>query len=241
LLFWNALPVPQYRIYTLGERYLEPLTTTTDTLIILKTANQRTRQYSVAPVVNGREGLKSYTVDYTMQGTACYFRSFYLQSQNSASATFAVLLGTSYNIAALAFQKRQQSGFVTLQTINAPGSNAFRFTDSNLVQGGNRYRIQLTLSNGALLTSDEISIYHFPDAAVFIYPNPVRSGQIVNMLTSDGEAVQLEIFTATGVLLKKTELNSIINREAVRLPSGVYFIRAIKSNGTSTIQKLVVY
>lgn len=242
LLFWNSLPAAQYQLYNLGDRYLQPVAIITDTMTILKTSRQQSTYYSVAPIINGREGLKSFAIDYTAQGTACYFRSFYLQAQDRKSATFAALTGTSYNIATIAFQKLQNNNYVTLQTVNAPSTTDFSFSDSNLTQGGNRYRLQINLRNGVTLTSAEISIFHFPDATVFVYPNPVRSGQAVTFLTNNGDHIRLKIYNATGSLLKKTELNNIINPlPTIQLPAGIYFVRTLKDDGTRSTQKLVVY
>lgn len=242
LFFWKAAQAPLYQVYNLAERYLQPVATTTDTTIIFKTLSQRSPYYSVAPVINGKAGLRSYTINYTAQGVGCYFRSFYTQAQDDSSATFALLLGTDYNIATIAFQKQEQHQFVTLQTLTAPATTAFFFTDTHLTAGGNRYRLQLTLRNGTVVTSDEISLFHFPDAAVFMYPNPARRSQPVTLLTSNGNLVHVAIYTTAGTLVQRLELNNIINRIATApLPAGVYVVHAVKEDGTRSTQKLVIY
>jgi hypothetical protein len=109
------------------------------------------------------------------------------------------------------------------------------------VQGGNRYRLLLTLQNGAMLTGEEISIFHLPNTDVFLYPNPVRSGQAVTMRTTDG-FTKLQIFNTSGSLIKELGSDDRLHAHTtIQLPKGLYFIRTIKEDGTHNTQKLVVY
>ena len=77
MLFWNEAPVNNYQVYVLGEKYLEPLISITDTFKVFKKTQHPDLFYSVAPFINGKAGQRSYTVNYTLQGVDCYFRTFY--------------------------------------------------------------------------------------------------------------------------------------------------------------------
>lgn len=241
LLYWNALSVSGYQLYNLGSQQLEPVNNTNDTMAVFKNGQHHSAYYSVAPLIDGRQGVRSITVNYTNQGVGCYVRSFYLQAQDEASASLAALFGTTYNIASISIQKWQQNNYVTLRTITLPATTNFVFTDTALLYGANRYRLLLTLGNGAVVSSAEAVAFHFPNTPVFVYPNPVRSGQPLMLLTRNGEPVSLQLFNTTGALVRRFELNAIINRLVITLPRGVYFLHALKEDGSRTTQKLVVY
>jgi hypothetical protein len=77
MLVWNRVPsAEQYQVYTLGDTYLEPFMTTADTFAILNKVQKKIVHYSVAPVLQNVEAVKGLTIDYTLQGTGCYFISF---------------------------------------------------------------------------------------------------------------------------------------------------------------------
>ncbi|HEU4902273.1 MAG TPA: S8 family serine peptidase, partial [Flavisolibacter sp.] len=129
LLYWQSLPVNQYRLYNLGEKYLEPFLQLPDTAVVLLKAQHPSLFYSVAPLINGREGIRSNAVNYLFQGVGCYLRSFYLQSQTTTTASLVAELGSVYNVADVSLEKFNGTGFVTLQTIAAPQTISFAFND----------------------------------------------------------------------------------------------------------------
>lgn len=242
LLYWNHLPALQYQLYNLGSNYLEPVRTTTDTIAVFKTGMHPSPFYSVAPVVAGREGLRSATINYKGQGAACYFRSFYVQAQNSLGATFALLLGTYYNIASISFQKWQNSQYNTVQTIIHPQATAFSFADTVLQQGVNMYRVQIVLQSGAVLYSDAIHLYHFTNASVIIYPNPAPQHTPVTLITNKAGRVSIAVFNAGGQLVQEQQLSGLVNKMTLApLAKGLYLIRITEDDGTHSTQKLVVY
>jgi hypothetical protein len=242
LLYWNGLPAPQYRLYNLSGNYLQPVLTTSDTTGLFKTGLHPSPFYSIAPVVAGREGLRSATINYNRQGVDCYFRSFYTQSQSSAGATFALLIGTYHNVAAILFQKREAGRYSTVQTIADPQVTAFHFTDTALKQGINTYRVQIFLRSGAVLYSNEITLYHFTNASVIIYPNPAPQHRPVTLITNKAGRVRITVFNAGGQLVQEQALSGLVNkRMLLQLAKGLYFIRITEDDGTRYTQKLMVY
>ncbi len=242
LIYWNHLPALQYRIYNLGNRYLEPVGATGDTMAVFKTGFHASPFYSVAPIINGREGMRSPTINYRAQGADCYFRSFYTLSQTSAAAAFAVRTGTYYNVAAIALQKWNAGNYNSVRTINEPQTTGFTFSDSTLQQGVNSYRIQVILKSGAVLYSEVVSIYHFTDASVIIYPNPALQHTPVNLITNKAGRVRIAVFSAGGQLMQQQILTGLSNKMMLTpLPKGMYFIRVLEDDGKRYTQKLIVY
>lgn len=244
LLYWNTLPVSQYQLYALGNQYLEPITTISDTAVIFQKRERPEMYYSIAPLIAGKPGLRSFTINYTTQGTGCYFKTFYLISQDAKQATFAASLGSLYNIAEVTLQKRNGTQFSNLKSITNPGVTDFNFTDSALVNGGNRYRLQIKLYNGIFIYSEEINVYNFGTDAIVLFPNPVIQNTPVTVLTNDNTIghVRIEIYTATGALIHKVALNNIINAiSTTALSKGVYIVHVIDDTGKRSSKKLVVY
>lgn len=241
LLFWDALPVERYQLYALTNGYLQPFRTTADTFAIIQKGQSPSSYYSVAPLVNGRPGLRSFILNYGAQGTECFFKSFYLQTQDFLSASFTATLGSTYNVAAVAFQKLQGGQFVTLRTVTTPATTTFTFTDSTLTRGVNKYRLQITLSSGQVIYSDEVAAYHFVYGEVIVYPNPVRQQEGVNILTSLGGRVRIEVYSETGALVYTTRLTTLLQQiPAYKLSKGLYIIKVITDSGAVSHQKLVV-
>jgi hypothetical protein len=242
LLTWNKVPVQHYTLYSLGEKYLEPVRVTTDTFALLHKSPSPSLYYSVAPMVNGKPGLRSSTVNYTMQGAECYFRSFYLQFQNNDRAVFIGVTSTLYNVAEVSFQKLVNGQFVTLRSFQNPTSATFSPTDSSLIQGLNIYRMQVKLHNGTLINSNEVIVYHFGEKGVIVYPNPVAQGQPINIITNGVTGRRIEIYNATGAFMARVELRFTLTQvQSSSLPKGIYFIKIISDEGEITTQKLVIY
>lgn len=241
LLYWDALPVTQYQLYALNGGYLQPFRATPDTFAVLKKTQAPSLYYSVAPLVAGRPGVRSFILNYGAQGTECYFKAFYLQTQDHAAATFTATLGSVYNVAALRFQKLQGGQYVTLRTLVAPQATAFGFTDSSLTRGVNIYRLQITLSNGQILYSSEVSVYHFVQGDVIVYPNPARQQEGVNILTSLAGRVMIQVYSESGALVYATRLSTLVQQiPAHKLSKGLYIIKVVTDDGTTSYQKLVV-
>lgn len=242
LLYWNRLPVSAYEVYKLEDKYLQSFRTTADTFLVLDKAQNPAIYYSVAPVVNGRSGLRSFTVNYTAQGVGCYFKSFYLQLQTNTEASFVATLGSVYGVRSISFQKLQQGQFVTIKTISNPSVTDFNFTDSVLIRGVNTYRVQLTLATGQMIYSNLVTIYHFPDADVLIYPNPVRQSQSFSIATNKAGRIEVEFYNSTGALLRRMSLTELEQQvSANQFSKGIYFLRMKDDEGNMSVQKLVVY
>src|SRR4030095_5602052 len=105
LIYWNKLPtVSNYRIYKLGDKFLEPLTMTADSFLIIARANNPSLHYAAAPIIGSKEGVKSYTINYSIQGVECYIRSF-LAFLNGNTTQLTLSVGSLYNVNKIVFEK----------------------------------------------------------------------------------------------------------------------------------------
>ena len=137
MLYWNKVNgVTTYRVYDLGDTYMEPLSNTADTSLVLDKQTSPSLYYAVAPIINNKTGVRSYGFDYTSQGVGCYIRTFLGELVNSSSE-LDLELGTNYNVKAITWEKLTLSGYTPLQTINSIQGLNFSYTDNALVHGLN--------------------------------------------------------------------------------------------------------
>ena len=242
LLYWNKAKTNQYQVYRLGSKYLEPLQKVADTFAIFQKAQHPDLFYSVAPVINNKPGLRSYTINYTTQGAGCYIKTFYAILQNLDNALLTADLGTLFNVSEVSFQKITALGIQNLKTIANPSSTSLDYSDLQLTQGTNLYRLQIKLNNGNVVFSGTDVVYYFPAKPVLIYPNPVKQNEQVIILARDPGLYSIKIFDINGRLIHQQQVNNIFQKLWTgRLPAGLYFVNVIEANKKLFTQKLVVY
>ena len=240
LYHWNKLPaIDTYRVYHLGSRYLEPMFITTDSFTVLQKNTNPSLYYAVAPVIAGREGVKSYTLNYTTQGVECYIRSFLATLYNN-TAQLQLELGSLYNINKIVLEKLSATGFKQIQQVSSISELA-NFTDSTLLQGINTYRIKLELAGGGTIYSETESVNYFNSSDFIVFPNPVSQSQTVKILVKDPNMALLQIFSISGVKV----FEKIIDDVQVTIPVGFLskglYILQLTNNSNKTTSKLIVY
>lgn len=242
LLYWNKLSPNQYQLYRLGPKYLEPIQTVSDSFIVFQKAQHPELFYSVASLINNKPGLRSFTINYTTQGVGCYVKTFYALLQNLNTAFLTAELGTLYNVSEITFQKVTTSGIQNLKTISNPSATSINYSDLQLPQGANVYRVQIKLSNGNIVYSNTDLVYYFPANPVLVYPNPAKQNQSINIVAKDPGVYSIKIYDATGRLVHQQLLSNIVQQMwALRLPSGLYIVKVFDDNGKTFTQKLIVY
>jgi hypothetical protein len=244
LLYWKKLAdVNDYRVYALGDQYLEPITVSSDSLIILAKKSNPSFHYAVAPIISGKEGMRSYTFDYTRQGVECYIRSFLGSMESKNVARLDLSLGTLYGIKSVVLEKQIGGRFVALKSIQNPSSLQLTFADSLVIKGLNIYRVKLELSGGSVIYSSAETVYNLSDSRFIIYPNPVRQSQPIEILTSNDilKEVNLLVYDTHGrIIMRRTMKNFIEQIPTGQLSKGMYFFRFLVEGENDSIMKLVV-
>ncbi|MFL5739199.1 MAG: S8 family peptidase [Flavisolibacter sp.] len=240
LLYWNS-GATRYRLYELNTEYLQSFLETADTMLLLHRNEHPSIYYSIAPIINGREGIRSNTLNYASEGVGCYIKSFYLQQQSGTAATFYAELGSLFQVASWTLEKLSSSGFVAVKTISSPQSLSTIFTDPSLTQGEGHYRLKIVLQNGREAYSTVETVYYLPVQPVLLYPNPVSVNGQLHLINNESGRYHAELYDASGRLLFQLDLNSSLYsfNKGFLLP-GIYFVRIRDSKGPSFTQKLVV-
>jgi len=239
LLYWNRTAAA-YKVYKLGDKYLEPFANSNDTTIVISKSQHQSLYYSVAPVIDNKEGLRSFTINYQFQGVQCYFKNFLVQLRNN-TGELNTEIGTLYNISKIRFQKLTANGYVTIKEMTPVTTNIVHF-DISLTTGVNTYRVQIVLSNGQQLFSNPESIYYFLASPVIVFPNPARQNEPIRIIAADQFEYSVSIYDALGRIVYQTKMdNTSHSIEPLRLSKGVYFIRSKGTANNFYSEKLVVY
>lgn len=243
LFYWQKLPgIKDYKIYTLGSRYLDNITVTADSLIVLNKTAYPALHFAVAPLIGGKEGMRSFTFDYTQQGVECYIRSFLgILDNNTAKLTLS--LGTLYGITTIVLEKFSAGRYMPYETINQPGSLQIIFSDTKLANGLNIYRAKLELAGGKKIYSAPETVYSFSGNSFIIFPNPIAQGQPLEILTNSNiiSDITLMVYDSYGRKIIKKTLNNFQEKLPTdKLPKGLYFFRFIVDGEKDTIKRVVV-
>ena len=241
LLYWNTQKESTYQLFMLGEKYLQPLSVTKDSFSILKKNSPPSLYFAVLPKINERNGLRSQSINYTTQGTACYFQTFNAELGTEREAFLQATLGSTHGVKSLSFQKRKDGIFVDLFSTNDWKNTIATFTDRHLKEGTNSYRTAITLYNGHTIYSSTESVYYFPNEPVIIFPNPAVQSKGVKFIVKEPGTYTVSLYNAAGSFLFKYSLNNITAEISTPfLAKGIYFVQIQSNEGTKWNKKLII-
>jgi len=227
LLQWPTIEgASGYVATALGQRYLETVYTGTDTFFVVQKADELSRFYAVEPIINGKPGLRSFTLDYNNQGIGCYVRSFVVESIHEEGVNLSVVLGTGYQVAGVAIERLANGLWQTEGAFTTGFFDTLTVFDHDPFQGPNTYRAIITLANGQQIITPEETVLFLDQATFLLFPNPVSQNGGLNIVGKDfpGQQLFFKLYNINGELLLNLELFSA--REVLSLypyGKGLYF------------------
>jgi hypothetical protein len=243
MLLWNRVPsADQYMLYSLGEKYLEPIVLTTDTFAILEKNQLATQYITQVPVFSGIEGSRELTINYEAQGTGCYFISFIPRELiTDSEVIFDVQLGTVYNLREVVLERWNGLTFDPVESpVPVPGT-AFSLNDTSPVTGNIMYRAKLTTVDGDIIYSDQEHVLVIHDEDCYLYPNPLSGNQELNIVINDVDLALIQIMDLNGRVIREAEdFGPVKTINTIDMRSGTYLVRIQRHDGATYIQKLVV-
>lgn len=241
LIYWQKARVDSYRVYRLGQQYLEPLLTVADTSLLQFKQNNPNRFFSVAALLPGNiEGKRAYTFDYTKQQIGCYIGGFIADPVGTNAARLNLQLGTTYQVSKIVFEKLTQTGYTAVQEITPVTATQFTVT-SAANKGLNIYRARVQLNNGLSYYTQPEQVIHFGEQPYYVFPNPVQPGASLQVLAEDPDDKVFRLYDLFGRLRLKKSLTG--TRNQVQLPllqKGIYLYTITQSNRREISGKLVI-
>lgn len=234
-----------YRLYTVGEKYLEPILTTTDTFAIFQKSELETVYFTGVPVFGAVEGSREFTIDYNTQGTGCYFRSFVARNYVvNEQAEFDVSVGTTYNLQTVVLERLNGAMFEPVQTLAAPESNNFLMTDNSPRTGINVYRVRLVTIFQKSILSEEEEILFVSPADLYVFPNPVSRQEVLSVISNDQGTVLAELIDPLGKVVLRQEIAGdvkVLNMsEAHPIQTGVYILKIKLGTGSFLTSRVMI-
>ncbi len=232
-----------YILYTLGNNYMMAFKEVTDTSVVLPKAAINGNYISVAGKVNdGSLGKRSYALNYTIQGAGCYINSFLAQLNSSGvkGADLILMLGVTFNVSNISFEKLKDGNYVNLYT-SAVNGMEYRFTDRTLGEGITYYRAKVLLSNGRIIYSDKVAVFFISAGSYLVFPTPVKKNENLQVLTSIPNGELFIVRDILGRVVLQKEIQSARQYISIQtIPAGMYYYQILKSNNVVKVGRLVI-
>ncbi|MBK9337730.1 MAG: S8 family serine peptidase [Lewinellaceae bacterium] len=183
LLRWPAVAsAVSYQVWGLGDRYLEPLLVTSDTVLVLQKSAYAQERFAVSARFNGTfaEGPTAGTPDIDQQGAGCYINNL-LALLDAEQVHLTLDLGSIYGVRKIFLEKPKNGVWVVLLEESLLALQILS-VDSALVPGTNTYRARLEMENGGAITSEPVLVYYPGEAGYLVLPNPLLPGQMLTVL-----------------------------------------------------------
>jgi hypothetical protein len=241
-LYWNKIKgVTQYEVYQLGSKYMDPLVKVSDTAVFLLKSSLTSKYFSVGSILpNGVFAPKSYAFDYTLQGTGCYIQTFFAVA-NGNIARLTLLLGTTYNIRSIVFQKYSAGNFIKLDSFAIGGQTTFIYNYQPLTPGITLFRVKITLQSGEVIYSNISSVFYVEPTKYILLPNPVKRNSDIEILLTIPDQEVIHLFDVSGRQVLQKEIQSA--HEYIKtslLQPGQYFYRIIKNAVIVSSGKIII-
>ncbi len=229
-LTWNQTDgATAYDMYTLGNQYLEKITTVTDTVFTF-TAGSNTR-FAVQPMGTNKKGLKSESIDYTLQGTLCYINYFSAARVASSTIQLQLSLSTLLNTESLSIYRTTNGVRALWKQFNKFSAVTLTLADTAFESGLLEYEVEIILKDGSNIRSDKAEVRVEEIDKLLLYPNPITSNDDLNILSSGG-GKKFRILNTMGKLLAEADLQEIEEAiDVVNLPAGVYIYQLFSPTG----------
>ena len=243
LLFWNKVNgVNKYIIYSLHDKYLKAVNTVSDTSIMLAKATIPSTHFAVAPVFdNTQEGIKSQTINYTLQGTGCYIKNFLADLQADNTVALNLNLGTNIRIKQVHFEKQTNRGWVTMLSLPVNNNLTYSTIDKTPISGVNHYRAKLELMNGKFVYSDIVVVYYLGQNNFIVFPNPLQRNQPLQILSKDGFNHTVKLVDIFGRTVWNQKINNLLETISVnKLSTGIYILLIEKENKKVLHRKIII-
>ncbi|CAN5561425.1 hypothetical protein BH10BAC2_BH10BAC2_33230 [soil metagenome] len=241
LIFWNKAPgVIQYKVYTLGNKYLQPLANTTDTSIVISANNDP--YIAVTTVLqDGYTGVNSYTFNYNNLNIGCYINNFLADLTVNKTAQLQLSLGTIFNVTSIQFQELTTNGWQIIQTISPVTIDENSYEANTLRAGMNTFRAVVTLKNGSVIYSDEATIYFTGNSNYVLMPNPISQGQNLTILSDNFFTNTVIIYDIAGRKILQQAINGTRSQiNTSRLAKGVYILVIWSEGAKAFTGKIVI-
>ena len=243
MLYWSPQKdINSYQIFQVHDKYMRPYKMVADTAVFILGDDLKDLYYAVAPVVDGHMGVRGRSMNYKVSGTGCYIRSFYPLSQVTDTVQLQFELATDYKLSSIALERESNGLVKTVREIQKLETLRYVIEDNDPQRRTNTYRLRLNRDDDKIIYSDWVNVFYSIAGSVWLYPNPVQSGQEVNIINGEEGADQINIYSVNGQLMRRylSDYGMVKSFSTEVLERGFYIIEIITEMGYEHTCKLII-
>jgi hypothetical protein len=221
-----------YTIYRLiDSAYLQPFATSTDTSYIVNKIQNNANFFAVEPILsNGLKATISTLKNIYNQGVFCFYKQILLQNTGNSNI-IELQLSQVNDIQNIVFEKIADGKVIVMKTLLSNITENEFTTDNNLNKGANTYRAKITLKNGRIVYTNEVSNIATGESKVLVYPTVIKQTQILQYLQKDANKQrELYLYTADGKFLQAIKIGLNGSLKTNSWPTGI-IVYALKEDG----------
>lgn len=230
--------VATFNIYKLEGDHLEFKEQTTSTNYIYTDG----KIYTVIPVFDNSEGIKSESTLQYAQNSNCYFELAFAEVYEENKVKIDASLFSLFNIKRIELVKIINNDENVISTINTIDSKTFSFLDAAPIKGSNKYKINIILENNTIVSSLILDTNYLGDELFFVYPTLLSKNVELNIeAQKEGNSI-FYLYNISGQNIITSPLLSKNNNINLKNPSsGIYLYKIITSLGEIQTGKIEVY
>jgi hypothetical protein len=140
-----------------------------------------------------------------------------------------------------------QGDYKTLNVVNSTSQSevrTFSYTDENLVDGDNFYRLKTIANDGSTQVSELVNIRYAKPEGYSVFPNPATDNFTIDLTDAVGKSVDIAIMTAFGKVVKEIKMDEVnaksYQMELDNVEAGQYFINIKVAGKRSVTKKLMI-
>lgn len=137
--------------------------------------------------------------------------------------------------------------FQQLTVVNGNSSDVLRtfsYTDENIVDGDNYYRLKSIAADGSVKTSEVVKLRYAQPENYTLSPNPASDVLDIDLSDIQGKAVELTLISALGKVIRSEKIESVDKTHHKmsldNVENGQYFVKIQAADKRMVIKKLVV-
>lgn len=230
--------VTSFAIYQLTGDHLEFKEQTTNTSYTYTDE----KIYTVVPVFDNNEGIKSESTLKYAQNSNCYFELAFAEVYEEDKVKINASVFSLYNIKKIELVKIMNTTEDAISTLNDINSKTISFLDDTPIKGSNKYKINLILENNTVISSLILDTNYLGDTLFFVHPTLLNKNEELSIEAKKEESAILYLYnssgqnTLTAPLLSKTSTINLKNTA-----SGIYIYKIRTNSGEIQTGKIAVF
>lgn len=198
--------------------------------------------YTVTPVFNASEGIKSESTLQYAQNSNCYFELALAEVYEENKVMVSASIFSLYNIKRIELVKIINTTESVISTINDIDSKIFSFLDDSPAKGSNKYKINIILGNNTVVSSLILDANYLGNDLFFVHPTLLSKNGELSIQSKKEEIATFYLYNSSGQNTITSSLPSKTNNINLKnIATGIYFYKIITRLGETQTGKIAVF